>query len=338
MSCEIRGLREAELEPHARLVYGAYKEYVQEGRAGVDRHDWWLRSVRRDPNYSPEQTRVLVLDGEIVASVGSYLRFIHCAGRRAKVGAIGSVATHPDHRRKGYIRQVLAEARRWMRDSGFDFSFLFGREEVYGGSGWRMFSAFETIASVRPPAHDLGLGVRRAGFPADVPALASVYDEFNAPLTGPFVRSQEYWERRVAGGYFHDYSTEYYLLEEDRETVGYFRSGNPGAVSEIGWRRRGDLPARVVGTVLAQWPDITETHFGLCTRELLCALEPFTWAPTAAAYSDKHSAIRLVERYKGLWSYIGPGEGAFPEVSDTESLLRFLRANEYVFWSGVDGF
>ena len=122
MGIEIRGLREDEFGVHDELIYESYKEYDREGHE--DR--WWSHIATHDPYYEPEQTRVMLVDGEMVASVSNYLREMYCAGRHAKISAIGSVATHPNHRRKGYVRQVLAESRQWMLDSGFDFSCLFG--------------------------------------------------------------------------------------------------------------------------------------------------------------------------------------------------------------------
>ena len=339
MSCEIRGLQETELAAHAKLVYESYREYVSDDSNPLANPHWWLEVVEHDPYYFPEQSRVMVLDGALVASVTCYWREMYCAGRVATVGAIGSVATHPDHRRQGYVREVLTEARQWMHDNQFDCSFLFGKEEVYGGSGWRLLSSLETTAVLRPPAGDLGLTVRPADFEVDVPALAAIYHEFNATLTGPFLRPEEYWERRVAGGYFHDRRPEFHLIAEGSQPVAYFRSGGAGQVAELGWLRSDPaLPSRVIGTILQQWPQVTETRFSFCTRELLAAVAPLIWAPTAAALGEKRGLLRLEECYKGLWTYIGTGEGQFPEVVDTTSLLAFLRENEHVFWGGVDSF
>jgi len=226
-----------------------------------------------------------------------------------------------------------------MESEYFDFCFLFGRQEVYGGSGYEMFSAYETIASVRQPAIDPGLTVRRADFSKDVPTLWSIYGDYCAPLTGPFSRTLDYWERRVPGGYFRDYAPNYYLFWEKDTAVGYMRSDSEGSVAELGWRRGvRDLPQRVVAATIALWPHLREVRFGFYTRELLDALDPLVWAPTADHYADHQSSIQLVECHKGLWTYIGRGDGLFPEVTSTGSLLWFLRDNEYSFWRGPDSF
>lgn len=339
MSCEIRGLRESELEEHNRLVYQSYAEYITQGRDFLADERWWISGIEHDPYYHPEQSRVMVLDGELVASVTCYQRMMYCGGELAKVGAIGSVATHPDHRRRGYVRQVLAHSRQWMHDSGFDFSFLFGKYEVYGGSGWECLTAFDTIAQTRPPQLPSGLVVRPVSFPRDIPAIAALYGAFNEPLVGPFVRTPAYWERRVPRGHFVDRTPEFRLIEEGGRPVGYVRTPGPGRVAELAWHREvPDLPVRVLNAVLSLWPDHTETRFEFCTAELLAALRPHVLASNMAEWNQHHGSVRLEERTRGLWTYIGPGAGHFPQITDTASMLDFLRRHEYLFYGGVDSF
>jgi GNAT superfamily N-acetyltransferase len=339
MSYEIRGLRESELEAHNRLVYESYAEYIPQGRGFLADERWWLTGVENDPYYAPEQTRVMVLDGQLVSSVTCYQRMMYCGGALAKVGAIGSVATHPDHRRRGYAREVLREARQWMRDNGFDFSFLFGKYEVYGGSGWECLTAFDTVAQTRAPGLPSGLTVRAVQFPEDVPALAALYEAFNEPLVGPFVRTRAYWERRVPRAHFFDRTAEFRLIEEEGEPMGYLRTPGPGRVAELAWRRDvPDLAVRVLNAVLSQWPEQRETRFEFATAELLAALRPHVLAANMGEWNQQQGWVRLEERTRGLWTYIGPGAGHFPQITDTASLLDFLRRHEYVFYAGVDSF
>lgn len=333
MSVEIRALRQDELDVHDQLVYDAYHEF---NRDGQDKR-WWLDVASHDPYYTPDQTQVLLADGVMAASVTAYRREMYCAGKTALVGAIGSVATHPDYRKRGYVRSLLEASCAWMRDNQFDFSFLFGREEVYGGSGWRMFSAFHATVSARCPQQS-GVSVRQAEFPQDIPALSAVYDSLNRGITGTFLRSEEYWTRRVTCGYFRDNTRSFFLVEREGSPVGYFRVDGDASISELGWLR--DAPTagqETLGAILLRWPG-QEVRFGCWNPDLRAALEPHLWSSSQAAIRDKASEIRLNENYRGLWKYIGPGRGGFPQVTDTPGMIAFLHANDYTFWGGVDNF
>ncbi|HUS80263.1 MAG TPA: GNAT family N-acetyltransferase, partial [Armatimonadota bacterium] len=149
MSSEIRALREGELVEHTELVYASYSHEREHQPGSMLTHgDWWLRSVECDPYYDLAQTRVMVMDGRLVSSVTCYLRPTYVAGRTIKAACIGSVCTHPDYRRRGLVRQVLDESAQWMVAEGFAWSFLYGLEAVYGGSGWRMLSSPTVTADV----------------------------------------------------------------------------------------------------------------------------------------------------------------------------------------------
>ncbi|MBU0609614.1 MAG: GNAT family N-acetyltransferase [Armatimonadetes bacterium] len=333
MSIEIRGLQATELAEHAQLVYESYHEYVASGeRTFLVDPQWWLQNARNDPYYAPEQTRAMWLDGRMVSSVTAYTREVYADGRLAKVGCIGSVCTHPEFRRRGLVRQVLAEAVAWMEQSGFNWSFLFGREEVYGGSGWRLVTALELVADLRlrpaavPPAQ-----VRPVDPEQDLAVLMDIYARFNRTLTGPIVRNEDYWRWRVLPGRFGQ-TPAYFLAEAEGRPIGYF-AGADGHVREIGWV---EAPAPLFAAVLSQWPD-TAVHFHCFTADMVRYLRQVTDTPTAAAQAEHPGGLSLPQAYKGLWRYIGDGCKCFPEITDTESLRHFLRRHEYNFWP-VDGF
>lgn len=333
MSIEIRGLKETELADHAQLVYESYYEYVQSGeRTFLADPRWWLESARADPYYQPEQTRAMWLDGRMVSSVTNYTRDVYADGRIAKVSCIGSVCTHPDFRQRGLVRQVLAESIAWMEQSGYSWSFLFGREEVYGGSGWRMVTALELVADLKLQA-DLtpAVQVRPVDPDRDLDALMNIYERFSRTMTGPIVRSETYWQWRVLPGRFGQ-TPQYFLVELEGKPIGYF-AGADGHVREIGWV---DAPAQLFAAVLAQWPQ-TAVHFHCFTADMIRYLREVTDVPTAAAYAEHAGGINLPQVYKGLWRYIGDACRCFPEITDTASLRHFLRQHEYNFWP-VDGF
>lgn len=333
MSKEIRGLLPSELEAHTQLVYESYYEYVASGeRPFLADPQFWLKGVQNDPYYEPEHTRVLVLDGRLVSSVTCYTREMYADGRIAKVGCIGSVCTHPDYRRQGYVKEVLAETIAWMQAHSYHFSFLFGREEVYGGSGWKLLTSLEMIAEVQlRHNYKVAAQIRPANTEKEVPVLAEIYTRFNRTLTGPFVRNAEYWQRRVLRERFGP-PPVYYLVELEGQPIGYF-SGEEGRVREIAWTQ---APQQLFAAVLQQWPN-QPVRFSCFTSDMIRYVREISEVPNAAALAEHPRRITLQETGKGLWRYIGDSQRLFPEITDTDSLRCFLREHEYNFWP-VDSF
>ena len=334
MATEIRALRADELEAHAALVHASYYEYVVSGERNFLADPlWWLKSAQADPYYQPEQTRVMAIDGQLVASVTNYLRWMHCAGRLGKASCIGSVCTHPDFRKRGLVRQVLTESIDWMEREGFNWSLLFGKEEVYGGSGWTILSSWNLTADLHV-REGLGeaLTQREADPERDLGALVALYDAFTANLTGPIARSADYWRTRVLAGRYGNPGPQYTLIESHGRPIGYYCGGN-GSLSEVAWSEQ---PYEVVAFLLRQWPG-QKVSFPLASAELLQTLREISTVPGYQPWREHPGGIELTESYKGLWRYLGPGEGQFPEISDTESLKRFMRDHGYCFF-GVDGF
>ena len=334
MSTEIRGLGESELEAHAELVYRSYKEYADSGeRPFLGDPHWWLKSVRSDPYYEPDQTRVMVLDGQLVASVSNYTREMYVDGRRAKVSCIGSVCTHPHHRRKGLIKQVLAESIEWMQRHGFNWSFLFGREAVYGSSGWSLLTTFHLTADLRVrDEYGHSLNMRAADPGIDLAALARLYDQFNVKLSGPIVRSGAYWRQHLLVERLSQAVPTYNLLELEGRPVAYFW-GHDANISEIAWV---EAPLDVLAFLLRLWPG-QPVKFHCYTTELIHHLRALSHMTGYDDYIAHPGGINLHEAYKGLWRYIGDPDHRFPEITDTASLKRLLRDREYIFWP-TDGF
>lgn len=334
MATELRGLRASEMEAHAELVHASYYEYVVSGERNflADPH-WWLKSAQADPYYEPEQTRVMVIDGQLVASVTNYLRQMHCDGRFGKASCIGSVCTHPDFRKRGLVRQVLAESIEWMEREGFNWSLLYGKEQVYGGSGWTILSSWNLASDLLvSDGFGEGLTQREADPERDLSTLVSLYEAFTANLTGPIARNEAYWRDRVLAGRFGRPGPKYMLIEREGKPVAYYNGGD-GSISELAWIEQ---PHDVLAFLLRQWP-AQKVSLPLGTTELIQALREITTVPGYEPWQEHPGRVELVEAYKGLWRYIGPGEGQFPGITDTESLKRFMREHDYCFF-GADSF
>ncbi len=326
---QIRALKESEFDEHAELVYVSYShERELEPGSMLTHRDWWLQGVERDPYYEPAQTRVMELDGRLVASVTCYHRPTWMAGRVVDASCIGSVCTHPDHRRRGYVRQILAEAVEWMAERRWEWSFLYGLEAVYGGSGWRNLAAFDLIADLRVRDDLRGSATERPLHPeADVPVLARMYEEFNDRLTGPTVRTEEFWRRHVLTAWPGYQPPDYRIVTLGSRDIGYYCMQD-ATVREVAWSER---PHEVLAMIFAR-AEGEPVSFPFAHPELALALRELASIPTQAQCFEHAGGITLREAYKGLWRHHTIDDPVIGAVNDTDALVRMLHDSEYVMW------
>lgn len=83
-------------------------------------------------------------DHGVVSHVGIYRRLGTWKGRRARIGGIGGVCTHPDFRRRGYAGMALTAAVQTLRDERVsDFILLVCEPHNFGfyeARGWQPFA------------------------------------------------------------------------------------------------------------------------------------------------------------------------------------------------------
>jgi len=130
MKLEIRGARPEERPAISEVVNLAFgKELCLPGHVGCSQDD---------PHDRPENTRILLADGEVVSVVHIGERHAYALGREVPIGFLTAVCTHPEHRRRGYLQRVMEDADDYMRHRGFRYGVLFGAFNVYCGTlGWR---------------------------------------------------------------------------------------------------------------------------------------------------------------------------------------------------------
>ena len=331
MTSEIRGLRPDELQAHNELVFISYSH----GRgldpdSALDRMlsqpDWWIKGVRRSSTYQPEQTRVMAIDGRLVCSVTCHPRPSYIAGKTVSAVCIGSVCTHPSFRRQGLLRHVLAEAIEWMKSQGVLWSFLYGNEAVYGGSGWKHLTSWALSVDI-PSREEFGTRItaRPASAEADTTTLMNIHEEFNGKLTGPTVRDESYWRSRVLS---HGEHNGYTLLEREGAPIGYF-AGADATIAELGWT---SYPHDVLAFLLRQWP-CQRVSIPLCNSSILEVLKAISAIPGQRDHHERPTGVTLQDTSRGLWHYHQDPEGLFPQFADTQGLLKFLREHDYVMWS-----
>ena len=187
---EIRGIRESELTEMIDLQCAVFLR---------DGHARYSAYVQEDQSYALEQTRVVVVNGRIVATLRIWEREMRIGGECiARMGGIGGVCTHPEHRGAGYATAMLEDAISYMRASGYDLSVLFSIIPCgfYRRLGWACIP-MEGVRITRRRMVRLGetdWDVVPFNEERDLEAVATLYNEYNAQQSGSIVRSRPYWD------------------------------------------------------------------------------------------------------------------------------------------------
>jgi aminoglycoside 2'-N-acetyltransferase I len=100
--------------------------------------------VWRDVTWAHADWRMLVYDdARLVSVVGLYLRDASLDGGVVRIGGVGGVMTHPEHRQRGFAGAALRHAQDFFAgESGIDFALLFCEPKniaFYAGRLWRVF-------------------------------------------------------------------------------------------------------------------------------------------------------------------------------------------------------
>ena len=186
---EIRGIRESEL---AEMIDLQCAVFLPDGHARYSSY------VREDQSYQPEQTRVVIVNGRIVATLRIWEREMRVGACVVRMGGIGGVCTHPEHRGAGYASAMLEDAIDYMRASGYDLSVLFSIIPCgfYRRLGWACIP-MEGVCITRRRMVGLGdtdWNVIPFNEERDLEAVTTLYNEYNAQQSGSIVRSRPYWD------------------------------------------------------------------------------------------------------------------------------------------------
>ena len=185
---EIRGVRESELAEMIEMQCHVFRP---------DGHERYRQYVRTDPSYRYDQSRVVVVNGEIVSTLRVWEREMRIGSIAVPMGGIGGVGTHPDHQGAGYATALMRDTVAYMRTVGYDVGVLFSAIPCafYRKLGWASVPLAGFQVTQR---QNVGLGetewhVEPFDEGRDLEACAALYDTHNAEQSGSLVRTQSYW-------------------------------------------------------------------------------------------------------------------------------------------------
>ncbi|MGQ5262634.1 GNAT family N-acetyltransferase [Micromonospora sp. ZYX-F-536] len=189
------------------------------------------------------------------------------SGRVVPAADVAGVAVAPEARGRGVARAMLTALLRGAHERGAALSALYPTVVApYRACGWEGTGVLRTVdlPTVALPRHrpDPRLTVR-AGTPADLPAVAALYERVTRHRNGPLTRRGELFDFYAAdGGLPGDGLT---LVEDDGDLVGYAswqRGRGYGADSVLtvdeALASTAEAARELVG-VLASWASVAPT-------------------------------------------------------------------------------
>lgn len=198
-----------------------FQDYLQYAfqleRGPQDEHDW-------DPAEQPGDARALFSDDEMLCVCRHYWFQVRHRGRWTEMPGLSAVASPPEYRRKGHIRELLVESLEEYRERGDYLAALWAFEhpfyEKYGYGLATKWVEYECSPDVLEFARDAASGEFRSVEADDFelldPILAAHGDRFELTMD----RSEQWWRKRV----FENWSKDPYVYvweDDDGEVRGY---------------------------------------------------------------------------------------------------------------------
>lgn len=167
----------------------------------------------------PEQTWGYFSHGRLAAKMTILPLDVFINGHVYAMGGIASVATWPEFRRQGMVKQLLTRGLKVMKEDGQSVSLLhpfsFGYYRRYGWEHTFDYKKYTVQRDQLPHYVDTsGTVVRKLG--NDLSLLKQIYEAYAAKFNGTLIRSDEWWQYRS-------------VLKDQKATVAvyYDRAGTP---------------------------------------------------------------------------------------------------------------
>jgi predicted acetyltransferase len=170
----------------------------------------------RRKSFIPERSWGAFEGGELLAKLMLLPLHLYVQGRSVPMGGIAGVATWPEHRRGGIVRELLTVALRQMKDQGQILSCLHPFSiPFYRKFGWEVYTDYKkyTIPIDSFPSKTYTSGSVKRDV-RNLELLNGIYHAFARRYNGMLVRDEDWWKRMVLG-------------DEDHTAVYYTDSGQP---------------------------------------------------------------------------------------------------------------
>jgi predicted acetyltransferase len=162
-----------------------------------------------------------ILEGEEVAAKLHLLPLeVYLGETKWKMGGIAGVATYPEYRRSGYVKEMITFLLEYMRKEGFSVSMLHPFSvPFYRKYGWELFCS-QLKASLK--SEDLVMKkqvqgkIRRFQKEEHSSQIEEIYNQFAKQFSGMLVRETSWWQASI-----YDELTAAVYYNEAGEAKGY---------------------------------------------------------------------------------------------------------------------
>ncbi|MDA1191462.1 MAG: GNAT family N-acetyltransferase [Candidatus Poribacteria bacterium] len=196
MILEVRGSQPEEVDATLECCARAFSN--GDAMETQRKREFFKNIHTNDPSFTPEHSRVVVQNGQVLSAAHVFERRMLIDGVPIKLGGIGSVATLPEFRGRGYSTNVLGDAITYMVDEGYELSLLStGLTKFYERLGWHSFLYHrEDIVELPERVHvpQSAYTIRPVDWEHDLAEIEQIHTQFNKDATGPLLRTNSYWK------------------------------------------------------------------------------------------------------------------------------------------------
>ncbi|RKF52656.1 acetyltransferase [Bacillus wiedmannii] len=162
-----------------------------------------------------------IMEGEDVAAKLHLIPFyIYIGKEKFKMGGVAGVATYPEYRRSGYVKELLQHSLQTMKKDGYTVSMLHPfAVAFYRKYGWELCAdllvCHMTKSDLVMKKQENGT-VKRFNKENHPEEVEKIYETFAARFSGMLVRDEKWWLQAV----YHDLTLAIYY-DENKKAAGY---------------------------------------------------------------------------------------------------------------------
>ncbi|PFJ04708.1 GNAT family N-acetyltransferase [Bacillus cereus] len=162
-----------------------------------------------------------IMEGEDLAAKLHLIPFhIYMGKEKFKMGGVAGVATYPEYRRSGYVKELLQHSLQTMRKDGYTVSMLHPfAVSFYRKFGWELCAnrlVCHMTKSDLVMKKQVNGTVKRFNKENHPDEVEKIYETFAERFSGMLVREEKWWLQSV----YHDLTLAIYY-DENKNAAGY---------------------------------------------------------------------------------------------------------------------